>query len=359
MEGALPSAFAHRADGSRAGALDTAEERAVSGKPPDVAYAEALRALGCTVSEVSRGRVHATCPLAPVRHERGVDRHPSFAVSVDPSVSGQSVGRAHCFSCNASGHIRDIVSLCQAYRIADPRSVAAALASVSDAVETEPLAFQPRRPEDPLAPPGWLDRFPPWRERRFAREYLASRGVTANVADVLDLRAGDWERRVVFPVRDRAGRLRGATGRTLIDPPPRGARYHFYRVGEGDDAGTVRGYTWLGEDSVDPSRPVVVVEGPFDLAAVRAAYDNSVSSLFNNVKAPQSGWHARVPVIVGMFDTGQGGDVARARLRSVVRGTSVRVYDCPIPNGRKDPGECGPAEIYDALRELVDSRLSL
>ena len=133
-----------------------------------------------------------------------------------------------------------------------------------------------------------------------AMDYLATRPVSPALAAALDLRADTAEGRVCFPVRDFQGVLRGLHGRAIAGGTS--PRYRMY-----SQAGRNNPLIWLGEHWVDRTRPVVVVEGPFDLASVYRVYRNVASPLFANPPAEKILRMADALEQITFLDQRQGG----------------------------------------------------
>lgn len=308
----------------------------------------ALEQLGSAVGGTKRGYVEASCPLAPYRHEGGVDNNPSFGVSYNSGDSHKQEGHAHCFSCGYSGDIREIASLLYSWGALS----AADLGAVTELMEhvttgVLPLSLSSHPADDPYPDENWLMSFPNVsRQHKAAVEYLTSRGITNAVVKHFDIRFDPQRYRVSFPIYDRAQRLRGLIGRTLI-PNPEGPRYFYYPY----KGNSPRGFTWYGEHALDLSKPVVVVEGIFDMIKVWQTYPNVVAALSISFRTPGLGWHTGVNRWVGMFDIGKGGQHARARLQDLAK-TGDRVWNLPPPPGRDDPGDSTPEELKVQLETL-------
>ena len=168
-------------------------------------------------------------------------------------------------------------------------------------------------------------------EIAWAKKYLAERAVTPASAEQLDLRADTDQRRICFPVRDFKRRLVGLHGRAVdahTEP-----RYRMYL-----QAGKNNPIVWLGEDWVDLNQPIVVVEGPFDLASVKRVYDNVVSPLFVNPSFAKMKRMTDALEWVTLYDRGAGGDAGRDKVSKLLGHDHVITHLHP-PKGRKDPGE--------------------
>ena len=149
----------------------------------------------------------------------------------------------------------------------------------------------------------------------WARAYLKARHVSKALSALLDVRCDPSQRRICFPVRDFEGVMRGMHGRAT--DPEMEPRYRAYR-----HAGKMNPIVWLGEDWVDRNRPIVVVEGPFDLMSVKRVYANVVTPLFATPSYEKLMRMADALEWITFFDRGAGGDNGRARVDKALCGRS-------------------------------------
>gem|GEM_PF-1759917 len=324
--------------------------------------AQVIRFLGLLGAKVpadqSRtGWIVAGCPLAPWRHESGEDKHPSFAVRQEPGDAF-----CNCFSCGYHGKQSDLVlDMRRLNKQSEQGSwpFGKALQLIAEAEESfdgldldtpdiEELLFGPNalgRTARHVFPEPWLESFPPWHSVAEASAYLASRGVSFASADMLQLRFDSSQRRICFPVRDFKQRLRGLHGRAI--DAATAPRYRMY-TWQGQNSPLI----WLGESWVDLDRPIVVVEGPFDLLSVHRCYRNVVSPLFANPSLAKMRRMADALEWVTLFDRGKGGDLGRARVSRGMPGQLVQHLQPPAH--RKDPGEMTLEEIKNLLGPAVE-----
>jgi DNA primase len=165
------------------------------------------------------------------------------------------------------------------------------------------------------------------------------------VATELGVVADTSQQRVCFPVRDFSGKLVGLHGRGIkngADP-----KYRMYL-----QAGRNNQIAWLGESWVDLEKPIVVVEGPVDLASVYRVYRNVVSPLFANPGFAKIQRMADALEQVIFLDRGKGGDAGREKFRRSLSKDQTLHFVRP-PEGRKDPGECSIAELKSMLAPFV------
>lgn len=322
------------------------------------AIISALAEIGIEGKVNRRGFVESTCPLASRRHASGADRNPSFGVR-HTRKGTQRVGHSHCFSCGYSGAISDVIGLLAVWGDIDKPTMARALACLSDVnTKPEPLTLAVEEAgEDPLFPESWLTNFypigsgVPW-----AVTYLTQRGIRRRLVERYGILADPARGRVVVPLRDAQGKLRGAIGRAVSnDIQP---RYYFYPNPDGEFA---KGWTWFGENLIDPSKPVVCVEGTFDALSVAEAYPNVVAVLSTGFKVPATPWWKGVNRWITVMDTGQGGDVGRKRFDATLMRKlphAKRWHLHPV-NGKKDPGEMNVNEIKELLESLTSRRFAI
>lgn len=311
-----------------------------------------LEQLGSKIGETKRGWVHASCPLAAYRHSKGVDNNPSFGVVYNSGEAGKPEGHAHCFSCGYSGDVRDIASLLYAYGALTVADLSAVMELMEQVQEGKlPLSLTAHHADDPFPDATWLESFPLLsNEHGPALEYLAQRGIDREVWKHFGLRFDLQRYRVTVPLYDRAQRFRGLIGRTLIVNPD-GPRYFYYPY-PSMGGSAPRGFTWLNENGLDLSKPVLVVEGVFDAMKVWPVYPNVTAALSISFRTPGLGWHTSAHRWVSMFDVGEGGKRARERLNAMLRGQKAKVWHLPPPPGRDDPAEATHEEILAQLNML-------
>lgn len=297
--------------------------------------------------------VVASCPFAPWKHSAGVDRRPSFGISVRPG------SYYHCFSCHSKGPLGLLpTALIQlsGQDLPEVRSYIMAHDSVKpeDYRELEDLVTE----LPPLFPRKLYWSFPEV-PGRVLRHVAKQWGMAEETVRDRGLRFDPSESRLLFPVRDIHGRLVGVRGRYV--GAARNAPKQPYREYDKGEFRLNKGVTvprkrklpregrglksygvWYGMKPVDrPDKSVILVEGerdrvmmlqahPFTYiwaamgASISAAQIRSVAALTNRV--------------VVYMDDDEAGRLAEARLLSSLKGfvPLCRVRDhC----GCKDPAE--------------------
>lgn len=313
-----------------------------------------LKRLGVTNPQQHKrtGWVVSSCPLGPWRHDDGKSGPEVFGVKLEPGDP-----HTNCFSCGWKGSLGDLVFTMRHLNKKEPHLTVKwgdVLASIEEAQVAEEFMFDSPDVEEVLFgekskphvfPEWWLDSFTPWSTAKLCRAYLAERGVSPEIADRLDLRWDSDQKRVCFPVRDFAGRLMGLHGRAI--EPETQPRYRMYLQAKQNNP-----IIWLGENWIDLSLPIVVVEGPFDLASVMRVYRNVTSPLFASPSFDKLLRMADALEWITFFDRGTGGDTGRGRVDKLLTKDHV-VHHLVPPKGRKDPGECSIEQLADLLSPIV------
>lgn len=158
------------------------------------------------------------CPFAPWYHDSGVDRNPSFGVSV--SEDGTSKSFYRCLSCGQKGQLSLLPAKLGRLR--------------GQGVEDfQPLVREAERleyDETPIAreAPGWEDegteaettekkKAPKLRySSALMHPYLLTRGLTWRDAWRLGLRFDEYQQRILFPVYNNRLLLEGFNGRSVM-----------------------------------------------------------------------------------------------------------------------------------------------
>ena len=315
-----------------------------------------LSKLGSSAAGVQnrKGWFVGKCPLAPWRHDGGIDKNPSFACKDEQ-------GDAHttCFSCGWHGRMSALVVKMQELNAKEPHlevkwgDVLQLIIDAEDGSELDlewpdiETVMSQKKADLHVYPDWWLQTFPQVDNVPWAVEYLTERRVLADMRAWLELRADTSQRRICFPIRDFKHRLVGFHGRCILDNVV--PRYRMYT-----QAGKNNPQVWLGEGWVDTERPILVVEGPFDLASCLRVYNNVVSPLFATPNPQKIRRMGDALEWVTLFDRGGGGDSGRTRVSEVL-GKEYIVTHLKPPEHRKDPGEMTVPE----LRELLAEHLQL
>lgn len=300
------------------------------------------------------GWVISSCPLGPWEHEGGKSSPTVFGVKIE-----QGDPNANCFACGWRGTLMElIITMRHRNKVSPALTVkwSEAMKLIEEAEDDLALDLDSPTVEELFMAGGAapaLHQFPEWWLETFlpvdgfpkAQAYLKARGVSPTLADHMDLRWDSGQERICFPVRDFKWTLRGLHGRAIdpdVDP-----RYRMYT-----QAGKNNPLVWLGEHWVDLTQPIVVVEGPFDLASVYRVYRNVVSPLFNSPSFEKLHRMGHANEWITLLDKGTGGDTGRKRISKAMGGDHV-VHHLTLPDGVKDPGEATIQALQDTLGPFI------
>lgn len=261
----------------------------------------------------SQGWIGSRCPLAPWRHDGGVDKNPSFGLRI--MDGGESYG--NCFSCSWKGDLLSLVTRIKGIALPDELEaldLETALSMVMDEEKAPPIDFaalgsfddQFETPPDAKVRPfkePWLASF----KKANDNAYLKKRGVSSWLSEFTDLRYDTGENRICFPIRTFDGVLAGMHGRDVTNMS--GLRYKAYKDGK-----KYNPMVWLGENHVSLDSPLVITEGPFDYIRIMEVYSNVLCALSVGMSNDKLIRIRNAGSILTMFDVGMGGDTARSTL---------------------------------------------
>jgi len=296
-----------------------------------------------------KGWVTCKCPFALSRHKNGVDNNPSFAIKIEDNKESYY----NCFSCGATGDMMDLaVGIATLYKgrpdKPDLKSIMEICAGEADDIvlTDADIPDYSEAPEAPVVdfdfPEWWLEQYPKVNTSERAMKYLSGvRGVPDSVIKALDLRWDSMRDRVGFPFRNSEGLLCGMNGRAVQSI----AKLRYFQY---DYEKHYNMHLWYGEEWVDYDKPVVVTESVFDLASIYRVYQNVVAAFscsFSRGKALRLGGSFE---IITMFDSGNGGDIARGKIKDYL---GPLVLGQIIPED--DAGAMTLQEVTTALADYV------
>lgn len=290
------------------------------------------------------GWVTTACPLAAWNHGGGVDNNPSFGIRIgdDPAI-------CVCLSCGFGGTIMDLMTeLIIRLPVGTPaRKQAVKILHETPVIQlkkglTMPIKTSTKIIPDPLFPETWLNNFPD-ADTATPLGYLMGRGLKASDVANMDIRYDAGSGRILFPIRDWSGQLRGGQGRTISNGQP---KYLFYKWD-----GVACGHSvMMGEHLIDNSKPVILVEGVFDYAAL-FPYTTQVLVLWGSRITPSRLERlSRLTKIYTAFDA----DEAGAKARQTLLGSPLKVTNLVLPSGVTDVGEADP-DTLERLASYVDN----
>lgn len=306
------------------------------------------------------------CPFAPYLHKHGKDNRPSFFMR----ASTDRKSGYNCYSCGMSGPIVALITALGEYRKGEKGhpsrkyrelAIEAEIAEVRSGVRFDYDESDEVEP-DPLNENAYGNVFPvAWSCKR-ARRYLRERGIGRETSDVLGLMFDPEESRIVFPVRDRSNKLYGFTGRTILKQDEWPSEY-YGKVK--DYFGLRKDRMLLGANLVDLSKPIILVEGLFALAAMMEERVDSVAGVVASMGAHLSkhqaltliGWGKPVYVFYDNDPAGRLGVYGGTRKggRRIVGvvdrlGRELPTYVPEWPKGIDDPDDLTFATVRKMMR---------
>jgi len=282
------------------------------------------------------------CPFAEVWHEKGTDTTPSFGVQVNPA--GQS--RYNCFSCQASGReITEMIFQMKGEGIdADFKALNEFAMSELDNAEFPDIEdFEETTGLFPFAE-DWLESFIPATHNGQALAYLKGRNVPQKLIKYMDLRWDGFHQRVCFPIRGEDQVLYGFHGRGIS----KNAEPRYWAYGYKNRRNP---QVWLGEHTVDFTKPVVVAESVFDYANILKIYRNVISPLHADISPYALDRIESAFEIVTVLDPDKAGSMGRTKIKKWA-GPKRIVEHVILPDG-KDAGEMDIEPLMEKLEPFV------
>lgn len=274
------------------------------------------------------GWVVGNCPFAATKHESGTDHKPSFGIA----VGEKRMSFYNCLSCHSKG---SVASLPMALTFLYERDYTAAQEFVS---KNETFARSEVEDEGylvELAPclnDSVMNKF-----KRAKREMYADRQITVKMAQEVELMFDITETRLIFPIRDKDGRLVGIRGRYLGTTESM-VRYRDYSELSPSGKACKAFGVWYGENyALKRDKMLVLVEGEFDALALRQAGLKNVWGAMGSALSPlqvKNVKEARLPTLI-FFDNDRSGKLATANLIRELKGLPLyivrRYFGCNDP----------------------------
>lgn len=301
-------------------------------------------------SQNREGWVIASCPFAPWRHDKGIDKNPSFGIN----IKDHSKSMYNCFSCASHGDLDDLMLELGRYLKEDKidgYDLKPAMQLIADEEEDAELDI-PDYEEEQVKhdvvvtwPEPYLDGFFQITVSQKAMSYLLERNVPESMWADLDLRYDTKRKRVCFPIRDWDGFLAGFHGRAVM--PDTEPKYLVYKWQD-----RYNKIVWYGEHWLDLEMPVILVESVFDLTSVYRVYRNVACSLSAGMGKAKVERMSGALDIISLYDYGKGGDAARASLDKYLPDSVIRHLKPTEAQG--DPGAMDVAEIMELLEPYIE-----
>lgn len=255
-----------------------------------------------------------SCPVARYRHYKKTDTSPSFGIKVS---TGASV--FHCFSCMIKGRLAVLPNILMAYKHPAHRQVREFIA------KNEPLMFIESRQDElefhyspmQIIPEEVLDLYMPfgkWNK------------INSESVKKWELKIDTVNRCIVFPIRDKFGRLVGLKKRFKDKK--------FIEDRQFSTESPKRRGVWYGIHLVDANKTVYLVEGERDAILLHQEGLQAVASMGASITPAQLGELRNFSTIICFFDNDDAGKKATQTVLG--RYPKARVVNY---FGAKDPAE--------------------
>lgn len=315
------------------------------------------------VSSVESGTwLRGCCPLAPFTHKHGKDSDPSFGISLKEGKSS-----FNCFSCH-SGSLEELIQSLEMYsrgtdyqdyydfitarKCLDEENILLPLPEFKEFTNTDYDKFV-------AWPENSLDVFIPWKESKKAIEYLEKRLVLPKTADFFSLLVDERYNRIVFPYYNIYGKLAGCRGRSFGT----GLRHleyvydaEFSRVAFPHNPVSANllnnsRLVWFNEHNFKVNKPVIIVEGQFDLLKIWPLYENVLAVLSAKPTIFKLQKLLQAHSVLLMLDSDTAGGLAIEKLSDFLIRNGIKVGVVPLQEDKKDPDECDISWISQTLKD--------
>jgi len=325
---------------------------------------EFLEALGCSQIQVNAQSdwVKAACPLAAWTHEGGADRNPSFGVKATDDSGG--VPTYHCFACGSSGTLPKLLHNIQMFSGEHNKEAADILSSEElgddgehgdSKAETRKRKViskdkwakleRDRKRRNVPVPETILQKFPlvtgldDWRSETIVSYMREDRKIKESLIDDYQLRVYQDPIRqhvgIIFPIYNREGTQVMDMYVRMIHAKS------FFRLNARLTDSKVNYQApnlWFGNQFYDPERPLILVEGAFDVLRLRTlGVTANLWAAMGNVSDDQiDKIHARTIYLA--FDADSTGKGYMKKVAEKVEAPARYVLRWDIVD-KKDPGE--------------------
>lgn len=297
--------------------------------------------LGGTVQKLPKN-IMISCPNAPYTNlHKGEDKKPSFGIKI--MDHGASV--CNCYTCGLRGTAKWVFDylykkgavkweVVDFVRLAEKNDLKSIVASWEHRRENQKEEIHPAQRKFNVEHFVHVTK-----NRREYDPYFFSRGLTRFEIERYMLGYDPWRKRVTFPLVTGEGKIKGCSGRTVVNSVP---KYYLY---QSSDRTLFFGEQWrkrsLGE--------VTVVEGPVDAIIAARSLPNSIAAQGASLTDEKIERLIDFANVVNLlFDGNAPGRRGVSRVgRALCR--RVRVFILPIPDG-KDPATMSHDELVSAYK---------
>ncbi len=348
-----------------------------------------LQCLNVHKMEIDSDRIRCSCPLGILGKHYHSNRNlsnPACEVTVSKGANESTYIRYYCYSCSEYGDLEILPYEMIYWARKNPEEFSASYvkeraakaleylldyqiegATVS-AVTVDLFAAKEFSPYSEA----WLSSYPPALQNPSVTKYLYSRGLSDEIIVELDIRAYSHNQYLYagFPYRNIEGVLAGMRGRGIDDDyeysdeanEKRGWKLLKHRPIKPIDFESNESLVWYREDRLDLTKPVLIVEGQFDVASILPLYRN-VTCLFTSNASPikLSFFNDSAGVII-LLDNDKDGSPAhekiiksRQTMGKYFTTQKTKYLQAFYPKGCKDAGEMSPDNLVLFITSILTS----
>jgi len=300
-----------------------------------------LEYMGAEKIRPDENNVHSSCPLAPWKHEDGIDRRPSFGVKVNRTgLSG-----FNCFSCGLKG--KDFKTLVWRWMEFSGKTSSSEVAEWIQRTEYVDLTAEggagliydlyPEMRKDHTLPEEWWGPF-----QGSVPQYLLDRGITLETAKTWGLGHDRERHRLMFAVRNERGELCSIIGRKIHNDAP-GPKYW-------SATGMKKGRHLYGENMMMDAGKVVVVEGTMDVLWTWQCGIRDVAAILGSALTKDQArtlikWNHPIYLFL---DNNMAGIQGQLGAINTLEG-QVPIFVVKYPEGKKEPTDFSREEVINAI----------
>lgn len=337
-------------------------------------------------------QVRCSCPLGLLGkeyHQNQNSSNPACVVSVCNPQSGSTYLRYHCFSCNNEGDLEMLPFEMKYWASKNPedleysnvRFVASRAFKFLTQYQTDgvlPASTTPIKSttwEFTPYPETWLDKYALAETSDKVMEYLHSRGLSDAVIKDLDIRVYHYLHYLyaAFPFRNIEGYLAGMRARCIAPDSEytpeanekRGwkLRKHTH-IKPSKDAVSNDSLVWYREDYLSSNKPILIVEGQFDVAAILPFYKNVTCLFTSSASVGKLEMFKHYPSIIILLDNADDGSTAHDKIlknrksmevNCLINNPNAKVIQAYYPEGAKDASSMSPTDLKALVTSILEN----
>lgn len=297
-----------------------------------------------SIRDDGTGWVTLSCPFAKTNHKNGIDKNPSFGISVDPN--GQS--HYNCLSCGEKGKLSMLPHKLMSKGLKQYTSLIEVVAALKELEVEDSLTLTSKvrglKPFEPDPYELYLTSNPMESidESKQARAYLKERDIPLSVATHMDLGYNSEDYRISFPIKWLDGKILGysqrlALTKSQIETVKRKRPGYLDRLPKIKNTEDMnKDFCLMGLEHYKVGSKCLIVEGLFGLARMNTLLFNQKHNLTPLAALGSSLKDNQVDLLASLFrrvfiafDNDNSGRVGAYKLQQALknRGVIVSVLD--------------------------------